>query len=180
MIARKRLLTVIVGAAAFALLPLVGCSNQPADTKKADETQHEGHAKDEHGKGNHHHEGHNDDHDHDMALTEQDVKLPESFTAGVARLAELHKRIAHLIEHNQLADVHRVAEEMAIVARKMKELAAKDLAEDKRTEAGRLCNEVAGYYKPIDEAADAGKKDETIAIHKQMATSIGKLDSLTK
>lgn len=168
-------LTVLAIAASIALLPLVGCSNKPADTKKADEKQHGGHDKHEHGKGD-------DvaDHQHDKALTEQDVKLPDSFAAGVVRLSELHKKIDHLIEHNELADVHRVAEEMAIVARKMKELAAKDIAEDKRTEAGRLCNEVAGYYKPIDEAADAGKKDETIAIHKQMATAIGKLEALTK
>ena len=78
-----------------------------------------------------------------------------------------------------LADVHRVAEEMAILARKMKTLAANDIADDKRTEAGRLCNEIAGYFTPIDEAADAGKKDETITIHKQMAATIGKLKALT-
>jgi hypothetical protein len=179
MIHRTSLLTVVAGAAAFALLPFVGCSNQPADIKKADEKQHDEHAKDEHAKGEHHDEHHDEGHG-DKALTEQDVKLPDSFAKGVARLTELHKKIDHLIEHNELADVHRVAEEMALVARKMKELAAKDLAEDKRTDAGRLCNEVAGFYKPIDEAADAGKKDETIAIHKQMATAIGKLEALTK
>jgi len=42
-----------------------------------------------------------------------------------------------------------------------------------------LCNEVTSFYKPIDEAADAGKKDETIAIRKQMATGIGKLEAMT-
>jgi hypothetical protein len=180
MINRKSLLTVVAGTAAFALLPFVGCSNQPADTKKADEKQHDGHAKDEHAKGDHHDKGHHDDGHHGKPLTEQDMKLPASFTAGVARLTELHKNIDHLIEHDELEDVHRTAEEMAIVARNMKELAAKDLAEDKRTDAGRLCNEVAGFYKPIDEAADAGKKDETIAIHKQMATAIGRLEALMK
>jgi hypothetical protein len=174
---RIRYLTVVAAAAAFALPTFVGCSNQPEDTKKADDKQQDGHAKDEHAKGEHEHD--NDGH-HDMALTEQDVKLPESFAAGVARLADLHNKIDHLIEHDELADVHRVAEEMAIVARKMKELAAKDLADDKRTDAGRLCNEVAGYFRPIDEAADAGNKAETIAIHRQMATTIGKLELLTK
>lgn len=80
-----------------------------------------------------------------------------------------------MIEHNELADVHPVAEEMAIVARKMKELAASDIAEDRRTDAGRLCNDVAGYFTPIDEAADSDNKAETSAIHKQMAATISKL-----
>ncbi len=177
---RPFFLTVVAAAAVFALLPLAGCSNQPADTKKADEKQHDDHAKDEHEKGDQHGSDHHE-HGHDeKALTEKDVKLPESFAAGVARLKELHDDIGHLIEHDELADVHRVAEEMAIVARKMKELAARDVLEDKRTDAGRLCNEVAGYFNPIDEAADAGKKDETTAVHKQMATAIEELEALTK
>ena len=71
-------------------------------------------------------------------------------------------------------------EEMALVAKKMKGLASKELPEDKQTDAGRLCNEVAGYYKPIDEAADAGKKPETEAIEKKMADAIGKLKALQK
>ena len=49
-----------------------------------------------------------------------------------------------------------------------------------QTEAGRLCNEVAGYYKPIDEAADAGKKAETEAIYKKMVTAVEKLKALAK
>ena len=49
-----------------------------------------------------------------------------------------------------------------------------------RVEAGRLCNEIAGFFKPIDEAADAGKKAETEAIHKKMGEAIGKLKGLVK
>ena len=97
----------------------------------------------------------------------------------MARLRELHQEINRLVEHNELANVHRTAEEMAILARKMKTLASRDIPEDMRAEAGRLFNEIAGYFSPIDEAADAGKKDETITIHKQMAATIGKLEDLT-
>ncbi len=108
------------------------------------------------------------------------MKTPDSFAVGVARLSELHQKINHLIEHNELGEVHHVAEEMGMVARKMKPLASRDIAEDKRTDAGRLCNDIAGYFNPIDEAADAGKKDETMAIHKQMAETIAKLEALRK
>lgn len=123
-------------------------------------------------------DGHKDG-DHDKPLTEKDVKMPDSFKAGVARLEELHKTIQHHIEHGELAKVpHPAAEEMALVAKKMKELAQSGVAEDKRAEAGRLCNELAGYFKPIDEAADAGKKAEVEAVSKKMGETIGKLKGL--
>lgn len=115
-------------------------------------------------------------------LTEKDVKMPASFKEGVARLEELDKKIRDEIGEGEegLKHVHRIAEEMALVAKKMKELAAKELPEDKQTDAGRLCNEIAGDYKPIDEAADAGKKPETEAIEKKMTDAIGKLKALLK
>lgn len=192
MINRTSFLLASAAAAAFALAMYVGCSKQaPAPTAPAHD-EHEGHTAEEHAAMDHHdaeHEehaadAHQDEHHdadhHSAALKPDDVKMPESFAAGVAQLTELHQKINQLIEHNELADVHRAAEEMAIVARKMKELASKDIAEDSRTEAGRLCNEIASYFNPIDEAADAGKKDETIAIHHQMADTIAKLAALSK
>ena len=189
MIIRTSYLLAFVAAAIFASLPMAGCSNQPADSTTAGHEQHDAHAGEDHAAMGHtaeEHaamEHHDEDHEHEHggeALTEQDVSLPTSFSAGVARLAELHENIEHLIEHGELADVHRVAEEMALVARKMKELAAHDIAESDRTEAGRLCNEIANYFRPIDEAADAGKKDETMAIHHQMAATIQKLRGLAE
>ena len=72
------------------------------------------------------------------------------------------------------------AEEMAILARKMKPLTLRDIAEDRRAEAGRLCNDIAAYFTPIDEGGEAGKKAETMGIHKQMAETIGKLEALSK
>lgn len=170
------MLLAIAALAAFAMPIYVGCSKQapsPAPTATAHE-EHEGHSADEHAAA-----GHIDaDHEHEHgghALTEESAKTPESFAAGVARLKELHQEINHLIENNELADVHPVAEEMAIVARKMKGLASRDIAENNRLEAGQLCNDIAGYFTPIDEAADSGNKAETSAIHKQMAATISKL-----
>jgi hypothetical protein len=155
---------------------LTGCPGTPSPTGDKPDKQASGDHKD----SDHKHGDHKDGQDHDKPLTEKDVKMPESFKAGVARLEELHKQIAHLIEHGELAKVHRVAEEMALVARKMKELAPGGVAEDKLTEAGRLCNEVAGYFPPIDAAGDAGNKAETETIHKKMGATIGKLKALAR
>lgn len=186
MTSRTMFLMVVAGATAIAIPLLAGCSKQePAPTAPASPShdEHEGHTAEEHAAMEHEHGDHDDHHDdehHGGALKPEDVKMPESFASGVARLSELHQHIDHLIQHNELADVHRAAEEMAIVARKMKELAQRDIAEDTRTEAGRLCNAIAGYFSPIDEAADAGKKDETMAIHHQMAGTIAELKALSE
>lgn len=146
--------------------------------KDADHKDHkEGGHKDHKEAG---HKDHKDGDHHDKKLSEKDVKLPASFKAGVTRLEELHKKIDHQIEHGELDSVHRTAEEMSLVAGKMKELARKEVAEDQQTEAGRLCNEIIGYFKPIDDAADAGKKAETEAIHQKMAGTIAKLKALAK
>ncbi len=174
---------------------LTGCtptapSHPATKTASSKDGDHKDHKGTEHQDGDH--KDHKDGtqkgsgHDHkdgdhgDKALTEKDVKMPANFKEGVGRLEELNNKIDHHIEHGELDKVHRVAEEMALVAKKMKELAQKDVAEDKRADAGRLCNEVAGYYKPIDEAADAGKKKETEDLHKKMVEAVGKLKDLAK
>lgn len=182
MINRTSLLTMAAMAAAISLPLLAGCSKQapnqaPAPAAAAHD-EHDGHAADEHAAADHHDAGH-EEHS-GKALTEESVPTPASFAAGVARLKELHQEINNLIQQNKLDDVHHVAQEMGIVARKMKTLASRDVAEAKRADAGRLCNDIAGYFSPIDAAADAGKKDETMKIHMQMADTIAKLDALTK
>jgi Ni/Co efflux regulator RcnB len=177
----NRMSLAITAAAAFAVPLAIGCSKQPAAQTEVGQEQHADHSAEDHAAADHHDADHDEHHEHgEKALTEADVPTPKSFAAGVARLKELHEEINHLIEHNELANVHHHAEEMAMLARKMKPLASTDIADDKRTDAGRLCNEIAGYFEPIDSAADAGKKDATIAIHQKMANTIAQLESLSK
>lgn len=161
--------------AATLIWGLSGCSGKTDTTpsSKADKHMEGDHKESGHKEGDHKEGGHDE-----KPLTEKDVKMPASFQAGVTRLEELHKKIGAEIDEGQLKHVHRLAEEMSLVAKKMKELAQKDLPADKRVEAGRLCNEVAGTYQPIDEAADAGKKAETISLHKKMGETIAKLKGL--
>ena len=167
--------------AAASITWLSGCSKTPTTSNKADKSKEAAHKEGEPKEGGHKEAGHKEGGHDEKALTEKDVKMPDSFKAGVSRLEELHQKIHHEIEEEGgLKHVHRIAEEMALVATGTKRLAGKDLPGDKQTEAGRLCNEVAGYYKSIDEAADAGKKAETQAIHKKMGTAIEKLKGLTR
>lgn len=114
------------------------------------------------------------------ALTEKDIDMPASIAASVERLEVLHGEIAKQIDGKELDHVHRTAEEMALVAKGVKKLAANRIPEDRLTELGRLCNEIAGYYEPIDEAADAGKLAETTEIHEKMGKAIERLKELTR
>lgn len=161
---------------------LSGCSgktDKPVENKK--DKDHKDHKEVKGGKEDKDHKDKDHkDKDHDKALTEKDVKMPDSFKAGTVRLEELHEHIHHQISDGKLKDVHRTAEEMMLVAKKMKELAAKDVPENKQTDAGRLCNDIATQYKAIDAAADNEKKAETEAVHKQMAETIAKLKALAK
>lgn len=154
---------------------LGGCSSgtKPASPAKTPKETH----KDDHGKKE---DGKKDDHAHDKKLTEKDVKMPGSFKEGVERLEELQRKIHHQIEDNELKHVHRTAEEMRLVALKTKELAQKDVTEDRLAEAGKACNEIAASFEPIDKAADGGKKAEVEALHKNVGDAIKKLKVLVK
>lgn len=166
-----------------------GCAdNQPRPPAAAQEVQEhpeDGHAHgdehDAHGEHGHSHEHSGETHTHhDEALTEKDIEMPTDVAGGVTRLEELHGQIARQIEEKELDHVHRTAEEMALVAKGVKRLAADEIADDKLTEVGRLCNEIAGCFPPIDEAADAGKAAETSEIHAKMGQAIERLKELTR
>ena len=178
----NRRVNLLVGsfASIAALAWAAGCSKQSAapQATSGKSSSTNDHQADEHQAADHH-EGDSEHAHGGHAMSEADVSLPATFSGGVTQLAELHKKIGELIEHGELAEVHHAAEEMAIIARKMKELAQRDVDEGSRTEAGRLCNEVAGYFEPIDQAADAGNKTETVSIHKQMAATLARLQELS-
>ena len=158
----------LVAASAWGLS---GCSGD-AEAPPAPEAGRHGAEPGGHGGG---HEG--DEH-HARPLNEEDVELPSSFAAGVSRLRELHAAVGRRIEAGELEGIHRVAEEMALVARKTKELARQDVPEERQAEAGRLCNEIAGSFQPLDDAAHAGDQAEVAAIHRRVGDAVGRLGTL--
>lgn len=169
----------------------VGCADKHPQGPAAPAEQGDGHPEGGHAP-NHavEHDGHDahaesshsgETHAHaSEALTEKDVDLPANVSLGALRLETLYDEIANQLEQKHLERVHRIAEEMAIVAKSIKILAANEVADDKLTEVGRLCNEIAGYYEPLDEAADAGRTAETAEIHEKMGKAIERLSQLTR
>lgn len=167
---------------AIALAPwCIGCGeNAPRPPQNAAPAEH-GHDDHEDGHEHSHDHGAGEMHEHPHggeALTEKDIEMPTSVDAGVDRLDELHGQIAQQIESKELSHVHHTAEEMALVAKALKKLAPNVVEDDKLTEFGRLCNDIADCYQPIDEAADAGKAAETTEIHAKMGKDIQRLKEL--
>jgi hypothetical protein len=118
------------------------------------------------------------DHDHEAALTEKDVKMPDSFKAGVARQEELYQELGKFVEKDDMDKAHRQAEEMALVAQRMKKLAQDSVAEDKLASAGRLCNELSDAFRKLDDAIHAKKKQEVKDQYQKMGKTIAQLKEL--
>ena len=166
--------TILIIATAFWLSGCSDKSGKPAPG--SDATAPAGQAHEDHDS-----HAHEDQDSHAEApLTENDVELPSSFTKGIDRLEALHHEIEQEIEANQLSKVHRTAEELALVAKRMKQLARNEIDEQKQADVGRLCNQLAALFPTIDEVADAGEKAETKQFSAEIEGIIGKLRDLAR
>lgn len=97
--------------------------------------------------------------------------VPNNYPDAVARIAEHLKAIEDLIEANELSKVHGVAEKISHVCKKLPELAP----EDDRAEIGKLCRETIALFSKIDEAADNGRKADTIKFLKVYNVKLSEL-----
>jgi len=157
---------------------LAGCSKAPPEQTGKHEHNgvvHQHSPNGEHDTASAGHEG------HDVApLNDADVAMPTSFPGGIERLDALLAILKSQIDHDELPKVHRTAEEMALVAKRLKSLAQAEIPQDSQLEVGRLCNQIAGLYPVIDEAADAGKKTEAQAVFQDISSAIDKLKQVAK
>ena len=121
-------------------------------------------SKGEHGDGHDHHHGGGGT-----------VEVPKHYGEAVERCEELSKKIDGLIGKGELEDVHAVAADIKKIAEKLPELAQVDLPAGALREVNIKAKKLAGMFSEIDEAADAGKKDETIRVHSEMQALIAEL-----
>lgn len=85
---------------------------------------------------------------------------PGSYKDGVAKIEEHLNAIDALIAAGDLDKVHKVAEKISEVCEKLPAMAPKD----DQAEIAKTCKEIIALFKEIDDAADAGKKTETVKI----------------
>ncbi len=121
--------------------------------------------------------GHDDGHEHGGG---GNVTVPDHYADAVAKCEELSEKIEHLIESGKLDQVHSAAADIQKVAEKLADLAKKDLPPGDLREVNVNARKLAGMFSAIDEAADSGKKDETIRIHREMKALIDALKAHAK
>lgn len=103
------------------------------------------------------------------------VAVPDHFKDAVAKCEELSGKIGSLIAAGKLGDVHAAAADIKKIAEKMPEMAQKELAPEMLKDVNVKAKELAGTFSEIDEAADAGKKDETVKVHEKIKGLIADL-----
>lgn len=97
--------------------------------------------------------------------------IPSNYKDAVAKIEEHLKSIDDLIKGNDLDKVHAVAEKISRVCGKLSKLAPKD----SQGEVEKVCKEIIALFKEIDEAADAGKKSETVKVTEKYRAKIAEL-----
>lgn len=108
---------------------------------------------------------------HNVKGFEYPPAVPDNYEDAVARVEEHLKAIQALMDSNELEKVHAVAEKISYVCEKLPELAP----HDDRADVEKICKAVISLFSEIDEAADAGKKRETIQVFSKYKRQVAEL-----
>lgn len=123
--------------------------------------------------------GKEDDHKHGKTDAHgakgEAVAVPAHYKDAVEKCEQLSLKIGELIAAGKLSDVHAPAEGIKKIAEKMPEMAQKDLPADMLKDVNVNSKELAGMFHQIDDAADSGKKEETVKLHEKMKGLIAEL-----
>ena len=102
--------------------------------------------------------------------------VPDNYKDAVARIEEHLRTIAGLIDTGDLEKVHAIADKISYVCKKLPELAARG----DRPEVEKTCKVIIGLFGEIDEAADAGRKTETVQAFGKYKTKVKELEKHVK
>ncbi len=102
--------------------------------------------------------------------------VPKDFSGALAKIEEHLKAIDGLIAANDLDKVHSSAEKISHVAEGLPALAPKD----DKAEVEKVAKEIVALFKEIDDAADAGKKAETVTVVGKYRSKVAELKKHAK
>ncbi len=108
------------------------------------------------------------------------VHVPERYAEAVKACEALSAKIDSLIASGKLADVHGAADGIRQIAEKLPAIARKELPEQGQKEVDAKARALAALFTEIDEAADAGMKQDTIKVHGKMKELIAALRAHAK
>jgi hypothetical protein len=147
--------------------------------------EHAGHMEGEHKEAGHddgehkeagHAEGHKEGHGHSEADAKAAVAKIASYAEAMHEIDEHREEIEHLIESGKLGEVHPPAQHIAMIAKRLPELAQKSgVPQEHWKDINTQSRDLANLFDEIDEAGDAGKKPETEAAFAKMVKLIDSL-----
>jgi hypothetical protein len=100
----------------------------------------------------------------------------KDYSGALAKIEEHLKAIDALIAASDLDKVHSSAEKISHVAETLPALAPKD----DKAEVEKIAKEIIALFKEIDDAADAGKKAETIKVVAKYRAKVAELKKHAK
>lgn len=111
------------------------------------------------------------------------AKIPDTYSKAVNAIEHHGEAIAKLIATGKLADLHHEGESLKKIAEQLPRLASKEdsgIAKSDIREINLTSKELAAKYGPLDEAGDAGKKEESQKVYNEMVPLIEKLKKFSK
>lgn len=97
------------------------------------------------------------------------------YSGALAKIEEHLKAIDALVAANDLEKVHKSAEKISQVAETLPALAPKD----DKAEIEKIAKAIVALFKEIDDAADGGKKAETVAVVAKYRAKLAELKKHT-
>jgi hypothetical protein len=120
---------------------------------------------------------------HSAQAEEPASKMPEKYSEAIAALEHHTEAIDKAIKDGKLDTLHKHGEEIKMLAQMLPKLAMKEgsgVAETDVKDVNLTSKKLAATYDPLDEAGDAGKKEESKKVYDEIVTLVATLKKYVK
>ena len=112
-----------------------------------------------------------------------DAKMPENYKDAVAAIEHHTATVDKAIKDGKLDTLHKHGEEIKTLANMLPKLASKEgsgVAAADVKEINLTSKKLAATYEPLDEAGDAGKKEESLKVYNEIVALTAILKKFVK
>ena len=111
------------------------------------------------------------------------MKMPENYKDAVAAIEHHTAAVDKAIKDGKLDTLHKHGEEIKMLANMLPKLASKEgsgVAAADVKEINLTSKKLAATYEPLDEAGDAGKKEESLKVYNEIVALVATLKKFVK
>lgn len=126
---------------------------------------------------------HAEDHHDGGKKDGKEEAVPDTYSKAIAEIEEHRDNIAKLIETGKLDGLHKEGEVIKKIAQSLAKLASKEdsgVAKSDIKEVNVTAKALAATYEPLDEAGDAGKKEESKKVYDEIVKHTATLKKFAK